>query len=89
MAETLVESMSDDFDPEQYTDEYQIELRKVLDEAIANGSDTLVSRPEPEKEQVDAEVVDLVAALQRSLDAAGEEVKPAPKKKAPARRKRA
>ncbi|WP_067649704.1 non-homologous end joining protein Ku [Nocardia harenae] len=71
MAETLVESMSDDFEPEQFTDEYQIELRKVLDEAIANGSDTLVSRPEPEKEQVDAEVVDLVAALQRSLEASG------------------
>ncbi|NKY51371.1 non-homologous end joining protein Ku [Nocardia vermiculata] len=71
MAQTLVDSMSDDFDPSQYTDEYQIELKKMLDEAIESGSDRVTRREEAEPEQADAEVVDLVAALQRSLDASG------------------
>ncbi|WP_431955512.1 Ku protein [Nocardia lijiangensis] len=71
MAETLVESMSDDFDPTQYTDEYQIELQKMLDEAIASGSDRVTAKAEPVAAAMDAEVVDLVAALQRSLEASG------------------
>ncbi|MFX0576440.1 Ku protein [Nocardia nepalensis] len=71
MAETLVETMSDDFDPDQYTDEYQIELKKVLDEAIASGTGKIVSQPEAAPAAMDAEVVDLVAALQRSLEASG------------------
>ncbi|RDI55671.1 DNA end-binding protein Ku [Nocardia mexicana] len=98
MAETLVESMSDDFDPGLYTDEYQIELKKMLDEAIASGSNKVIRREEEAAPaEMDAEVVDLVAALQRSLEATGrrgsdpggksEEKKPAKKaaKKAPAK----
>ncbi|APE35668.1 Ku protein [Nocardia mangyaensis] len=72
MAETLVESMSGDFDPTEYTDEYQIELQKLLDEAIAGGTGKVTSAQAAEPaEQADAEVVDLVAALQRSLEASG------------------
>ncbi|MEU2252551.1 Ku protein [Nocardia xishanensis] len=71
MAETLVESMSDDFDPSQFTDDYQAELQKMLDEAIASGSDRVTAKPEPVAAEMDAEVVDLVAALQRSLEASG------------------
>ncbi|MDO3646806.1 Ku protein [Nocardia mangyaensis] len=72
MAETLVESMSGDFDPTEYTDEYQIELQKLLDEAIASGTGKVTSTQAAEPaEQADAEVVDLVAALQRSLEASG------------------
>ncbi|MEV0335383.1 Ku protein [Nocardia sp. NPDC050717] len=86
MAETLVESMSGDFDPSEYTDEYQIELQKVLDEAIASGTGKVESAEAAEPaETPDAEVVDLVAALQRSLEASGRreaDEKPAPKKAA-------
>ncbi|GEM30616.1 non-homologous end joining protein Ku [Nocardia neocaledoniensis NBRC 108232] len=86
MAETLVESMSGDFDPSEYTDEYQIELQKVLDEAIASGTGKVESAEATEPaEAPDAEVVDLVAALQRSLEASGRreaDEKPAPKKAA-------
>ncbi|WP_282786388.1 MULTISPECIES: Ku protein [unclassified Nocardia] len=93
MAETLVDTMSDDFDPSLYTDEYQIELKRMLDEAIASGSSKVTRAPEPAAPEMDAEVVDLVAALQRSLEASGQ--KPAkkaasdkraePAKKAPAK----
>lgn len=71
MAQTLVDSMSEDFDPGQFTDDYQIELKKTLDAAIESGSDRVVRHEEAEPEQQDAEVVDLVAALQRSLAATG------------------
>ncbi|WP_330229885.1 Ku protein [Nocardia sp. NBC_00508] len=71
MAETLVETMSDDFDPDQFTDEYQIELKRLLDEAIASGTGKVPEQPELVPSGMDAEVVDLVAALQRSLEASG------------------
>jgi DNA end-binding protein Ku len=71
MAETLVEAMSDDFDPDQFTDEYQIELKRLLDEAIASGTGKVPEQPELVPSGMDAEVVDLVAALQRSLEASG------------------
>ncbi|MCX4091320.1 Ku protein [Nocardia sp. alder85J] len=71
MAETLVDSMSDDFDPSLYTDEYQIELKKLLDEAIESGSGTVIAHAPAAAPEMDAEVVDLVAALQRSLEATG------------------
>ncbi|CCQ16549.1 putative DNA repair protein [Rhodococcus sp. AW25M09] len=76
MATSLVESMSSEFDPTEYTDDYQIELRKLIDETLANGGEKVV-RTEAEKDDdgEDAEVVDLVAALQRSVEAAGKNTK--------------
>ncbi|MCZ4079750.1 Ku protein [Rhodococcus sp. H36-A4] len=78
MATSLVESMSSDFDPTEYTDDYQIELRKLIDDTIENGGEKVV-RPEGEttSDGEDAEVVDLVAALQRSVEAAGKSAKTA------------
>ncbi|MGO4201528.1 Ku protein [Rhodococcus sp. TAF43] len=83
MAGTLVESMAEDFDPTEFTDDYQIQLRQLLDDAIASGGKKVIPAAErAEAGGEDAEVVDLVAALQRSLEAAGEDVKPSPAKKA-------
>ncbi|MFE3193920.1 Ku protein [Nocardia sp. NPDC059240] len=78
MAETLVDTLSDDFDPGLYVDEYQIELKKLLDEAIASGSGKVTRAPEAAAPEMDAEVVDLVAALQRSLEASGRKTGAAP-----------
>ncbi|UYP20793.1 Ku protein [Rhodococcus sp. Z13] len=75
MAETLVESMSGDFDPTEYVDEYQVELRTLIDEAIARG-DNVFQVSEPEHEEEDAEVLDLVAALKQSLEQAGSDKRP-------------
>ncbi|MEU1204232.1 Ku protein [Nocardia sp. NPDC005825] len=82
MAETLVDTLSDDFDPGLYVDEYQIELKKLLDEAIASGSSKVTRAPEAAAPEMDAEVVDLVAALQRSLEASGRATGSAPAAKA-------
>jgi DNA end-binding protein Ku len=92
MAETLVESMSGDFDPSEYTDDYQIELKKMLEDAVEAGGKAVIPATEAEEQEEDAEVVDLVAALQRSVDAAagkkssGDSSSTKPAKKAPAKK---
>ena len=77
MATSLVESMSSEFDPTEYTDDYQIELRKLIDETLANGGEKVIhTETDKDDDSEDAEVVDLVAALQRSVEAAGKNAKP-------------
>ena len=93
MASSLVDSMAEDFDPTEFTDDYQLELRQLLDEAIASGGEKVIPAAERAQAAEDVEVVDLVAALQRSLDEAGKQVHPAAApaktKKKPAQRKHA
>jgi DNA end-binding protein Ku len=69
MAQSLVQSMAGDFDPEQFTDEYREALQQVIDAKI-EGRQIL----EPVTEQpTSATVVDLMAALRASVDAAKRE----------------
>jgi DNA end-binding protein Ku len=62
MAKQLIESLSGDFDPSGYTDEYR---ERVLDliERKAAGETITVEAPEPERK----EVPDLMAALEASI----------------------
>ncbi len=66
MATSLIESMSTDWEPERYRDEHRARVLELI-ERKASGED-LVAVPEGEREAGD--VVDLVAALEASLDAA-------------------
>ena len=90
MAQTLVESMAGDFDPTEFTDDYQLQLRQLLDEMIENGGKKVIPAAEVDQEGTDAEVVDLVAALQRSVDEAKSNAsKAGPSKSTTPRKKRA
>jgi DNA end-binding protein Ku len=62
MAKSLVENLSDSFDPAKYDDTYRTELLELL-RAKAEGAPL----PEPEPEQ-EGEVVDLMAALRESVE---------------------
>jgi DNA end-binding protein Ku len=62
MAKTLVENLSEPFDPEKYDDTYRKELLQLL-RAKAKGK----KLPEPSDEEP-GEVVDLMAALRESID---------------------
>ena len=64
MARSLVDSMAGDFDPDAFSDDYVGAMRKLID-AKAGGAE-LPERPEPER----GEVVDLMTALQQSVEAA-------------------
>lgn len=94
MAASLIESMSGDFDPEQYEDTYQNELSKLI-EAKADGTEAFTAPEKSEDDDDDSEVADLLAALRASVkdrsgspdDSDGEsEEKKAPAKKAPAKK---
>ncbi|KJF22784.1 Ku protein [Rhodococcus sp. ACPA4] len=70
MAQTLVDSMAGDFDPTEFTDDYQLQLRELLENMIESGGKKVIPAAEVEQGGEDADVVDLVAALQRSVDEA-------------------
>jgi DNA end-binding protein Ku len=67
MAESLVASMAGDFDPEVYTDDYREALQQVIDAKIEGRE--VIEAPEAEA-ATSGNVVDLMAALRASVDAA-------------------
>jgi DNA end-binding protein Ku len=67
MANGLVESLSGDFNPADYTDQYRTALESVV-EAKIEGRD-LVPAPDASDTEASGTVVDLVAALQASIAA--------------------
>ncbi len=77
MAESLIESMSSDFDPSQYHDEYRDALLQVI-EAKVEGREVV---EQPVEQEETGSVVDLMAALRASVAAAkqsrGENAEPA------------
>jgi DNA end-binding protein Ku len=85
MAKTLVEQMTEKWDPERYTDDYTSALMSLIKDKIAHGDRKTVASKKPRK---DTKVIDLAAVLQESLtqtSAAGKGQKKSAKKK-PARR---
>ncbi|HZV26015.1 MAG TPA: Ku protein, partial [Acidothermaceae bacterium] len=67
MASGLVESLSGDFNPADYADQYRAALESVV-EAKIEGRD-LVPAPDTTESEASGTVVDLVAALQASIAA--------------------
>ncbi|HTC68371.1 MAG TPA: Ku protein [Acidothermaceae bacterium] len=67
MASSLVDSLSGDFDPSDFTDQYRAALESVV-EAKIEGRD-LIPAPESNDSESSGTVVDLVAALQASIAA--------------------
>jgi DNA end-binding protein Ku len=67
MAEQLIASLAEPFEPEKYTDEYRENLMRVI---RAKMKGKKVKLPEPEM-PADTQVIDLMARLRQSLDAGG------------------
>jgi DNA end-binding protein Ku len=74
MAKSLVENLSDSFEPQKYDDEYRKELLDLV-RAKAKGG----KLPEPAQEE-EAEVVDLMAALRESVKETQKKRKPVKKR---------
>ena len=66
MARSLVESMSGDFDPEEYTDNYREALQAVIEAKVEGREVVEVEEAQPTA----GNVVDLMSALRASVDAA-------------------
>jgi DNA end-binding protein Ku len=72
MARQLIENLTSDWTPDQYTDDYREALMKIVDAKIS-GEEIEIAAPEPA-----AKVVDLMEALKASVAAAKKEVAQAP-----------
>ncbi|MFS0714782.1 Ku protein [Microbacterium sp. 2P01SA-2] len=69
MSASLVESFSSDFDPEAFTDEYQEELRTLIDAKLEKGDALDTTETFGEKtEKEGGEVIDLMEALRASVE---------------------
>ncbi|HJV04835.1 MAG TPA: Ku protein [Actinomycetota bacterium] len=80
MAESLIENLTDEWDPTRYRDEYREALLEIVEKKVAGEEIEIVEPPEETK------VVDLMEALKASV----EQTKKAPaKKKTQARRRKA
>jgi len=69
MAGSLIETLSGEFDPSQYKDEYREALQEVIEAKVAGHE---VKQPE-QAQPTAGTVVDLMAALRASVDAAKKE----------------
>ena len=69
MATQLVQNLAERFDPERYTDDYRSNLMKMI---RAKMKGKKVTPAEPETDDEDAKVLDLMSRLQASLDEAKE-----------------
>ena len=92
MASSLIASLASDFDPSEFEDRYQAALEALIEEKVSTGSTRAAPQvPGAEKEEGGGEVVDLLAALQRSVEKARgartgtDDAAPAPEAKAPAK----
>ena len=65
MARALVESMSSEWDPKKYKDDYREALLEVIEEKVESGGKEIEAKPKEKK--TSSKVIDLVAVLQESL----------------------
>jgi len=87
LAETLIEKKSSDFDAKEFENRYIDALRKLIAEKQKKKGKRVIQDDEPDRIPKGSNVIDLMAALKKSL---GDDKKPAAKrptaKRAPTRR---
>ena len=86
MSEQLVDSYSTDFSPEKFSDDYQDELRQLIEAKLKKGADVSTAETfgeSPDPDEGGGEVLDLMDALRRSVDASRATKKATTKKAAP------
>jgi DNA end-binding protein Ku len=82
MAKQLIASMTTDWEPEQYNDDYHEALEKLIEDKIEHGDK---AAPKPAKKRQPTNVIDLVSVLQKSLQESKGGGKKAASKKTKAR----
>jgi DNA end-binding protein Ku len=81
MAKSLIDSLTDTFQPEEFRDEYRAALEELVQKKVQGEEITYTEEAEPSK------VVDLMEALKASVEAA-KAGKPAPERKTTSRRRK-
>ncbi|WP_182111406.1 MULTISPECIES: Ku protein [unclassified Actinotalea] len=70
MASSLVESLAADFDPSAFEDRYQAALESLIEAKVSSGTTIKAAAGKDDDEGSGGEVVDLLSALQRSVEKA-------------------
>ncbi len=70
MATSLVESLASDFEPDQYEDDYKLAMQRLIEAKLEGDDSRELLRPDTTETGEDADVVDLVAALRKSVESA-------------------
>ena len=91
MSRALVESFASDFTPEKFTDDYQEQLKTLIEAKLDAGDAYDTEATFGRETEEGGEVLDLMEALRRSVEAkrgggSGNDEKKAPAKKAPAKK---
>jgi DNA end-binding protein Ku len=86
MAKQLIQSMSSEWKPEQYTDKYHKALEKIIEQKIEHGGE---ETPAPAKKKTPTNVVDLASVLQKSIEQTRSKPKMAAGKNRATRRRKA
>lgn len=86
MAQMLVESLTGDYEPADYVDDYEQAVKDVVRAKLSDGE---VTAPAETDDGDSAQVVDLLAALQQSVDRARAARGEAPAKEAPVKKEAA
>jgi DNA end-binding protein Ku len=68
LSASLVESFSSDFDPDEFVDEYQKELKTLISAKLEKGDAIDTDATFGEQEEEGGEVIDLMAALRASVE---------------------
>jgi DNA end-binding protein Ku len=70
LSQQLVESFSGDFEPQEFVDEYQVQLRELIARKAESGTDVQDTDVDDDVSDDDTggEVIDLMEALRRSVD---------------------
>ncbi len=80
MAKALIQSMSSEWKPEKYKDDYKEALMDVIEEKVEHGGEDIEEKPKAKKSP--SKVIDLVSVLQQSLEQSAGRKKTKGRKKA-------
>jgi DNA end-binding protein Ku len=86
MAEQVVDSMSDDFNPDQFRDDYQEQLHELIETKL-EGGEAFPTEEQPKELDVTDDVSDLLAKLEASVRKRRSEAGSAPSKRTTAAKK--
>jgi DNA end-binding protein Ku len=82
MAEQLVESMSGEWNPEKYRDEYREDLLELIDKKVKTGKTKVVEPQEKRPARREGKVVDIMHLLKRSVEEARKKEEPVRRREA-------
>jgi len=81
MAERLVETMIDRWQPEKYRDDYREDLLKLVEQKVKSGKTRVIEERKPEAARRSGKVIDIMDLLKRSVEQGRRREQAAPRRR--------